>query len=626
MGRGSRKAASLVVGLVALALAGIGSSAATAAVITVANTSDSGAGSLRQAIAEAGPGDSIVLPASATHYAITSDELRIEKNLTITGAGARATVIDAMGQPHRLLAITAGTVAVSGVTITGARNVPGGGAGIEIEGSAAVTLSNVNVSGNTVETGGDGGGIEARSGTLTIDASTIAHNDAYNGGGLWVSSTTVITNSTIAGNRAGDHAQKGDGGGLQNNGSLTLANDTIAGNECFNGSGCGGAILGSAASVKNTIIAGNLAGDTSDEVVVLDNCTGTVTSTGPNLEDGSECKFAAHGGFSEANPLLTPLADNGGPTETMALLAGSPAIDHGTNEGCPASDQRGGARPQPPGGTCDIGAVEYGSLADLGVSQVASPAPVIAGQTLTYSLTVTNSGPGPDPAAGTTLADTLPAGASLISATPTQGSCSGSAPVSCALGVLASGASAHVTIVVRPGPVGTATNSATAGATPTDPNPANNLSQLQTTVVAPAPAISGLSETARTWREGNRLSRISAKRRKRHAAPVGTTFSFTLNVAARVTFKFTRTARGRRVGRRCLAQTRRNKNKRRCSRAVTAGTMTLSAHAGKNRVRFEGRISKHAKLKPGNYTLLVTATASGERSPARTLRFTILRG
>ena len=256
-----RIAATVTGGLLALALASASASAAAAGTITVANTNDSGAGSLRQAITEANPGDTIVLPASASHYAAKSAELVIEKSLTITGAGARDTVIDAMGEPHRVLKIAAGTVTISGVTITGAKESLQDGAGVDIEGTASVTLSNVSVSGNTVKMIGDGGGIEASGSTnLTINASTIADNIAYNGGGLNVFGTTVISDSTIAGNHGGDHEHNGDGGGVENGGSLTLSSDTITGNECFNGHGCDGGVFGKA-TVKNTIIAGNLAGN-----------------------------------------------------------------------------------------------------------------------------------------------------------------------------------------------------------------------------------------------------------------------------------------------------------------------------------------------------------------------------
>jgi hypothetical protein len=132
----------------------------------------------------------------------------------------------------------------------------------------------------------------------------------------------------------------------------------------------------------------------------------------------------------------------------------------------------------------------------------------------------------------------------------------------------------------------------------------------------PAPSISGLSETANRWREGNAVAQITRRRKKR--PPVGTTFSFTFNEAASVTFTFTEPAKGRKVGKKCVAQTKKNERKhRRCSRIVVAGMLTFSAHAGMNKVRFEGRVSKHKKLGLGSYTLQVSATnAAGERSTA----------
>jgi hypothetical protein len=137
-----------------------------------------------------------------------------------------------------------------------------------------------------------------------------------------------------------------------------------------------------------------------------------------------------------------------------------------------------------------------------------------------------------------------------------------------------------------------------------------------------APTLSGLSETAKRWREGNALAHISAKKSKKKL-PLGTTFSFGLNEPASVTFRFTERTGGRKVGKSCVAQTRKNKNKRRCTRTVIAGTLTFSAHAGTNKVRFQGLISKHKRLRPGSYTLLVTAAASGKHSTTRTLHFTI---
>jgi hypothetical protein len=81
-----------------------------------------------------------------------------------------------------------------------------------------------------------------------------------------------------------------------------------------------------------------------------------ITSGGHNLSSDSTCGFTAGGDLQNTNPLLGPLATNGGPTPTYALLPGSPAFDTGPNTGCPATDQRGITRPQ--GIRCDIGAFE----------------------------------------------------------------------------------------------------------------------------------------------------------------------------------------------------------------------------------------------------------------------------
>ncbi len=140
-----------------------------------------------------------------------------------------------------------------------------------------------------------------------------------------------------------------------------------------------------------------------------------------------------------------------------------------------------------------------------------------------------------------------------------------------------------------------------------------------------APQLTSLRESATRWREGNALATIS-KKRKTTKLPVGTTFSFSLNVPATVALAFTDTVGGRRVGKKCVAQTRRNRKRHRCSRTVTAGTLTLSAHQGTNSVHFEGLVSKHRKLKPGRYTLTITATnASGAHSASERVSFTIVK-
>jgi hypothetical protein len=165
------------------------------------------------------------------------------------------------------------------------------------------------------------------------------------GAGLFNSGGTVsIVNSTIAGNsQVASSGAASSGSAIANvlNSTIELRNVTIAGNT-------GSAAIGNAgtASATNTIVSNGASG----------NCAGTIASQGHNLESASECGFGAPTDQTGKDPLLGALADNGGPTNTMALLAGSPAIDTGDPANCPASDQRGVSRPQMQG--CDIGAFE----------------------------------------------------------------------------------------------------------------------------------------------------------------------------------------------------------------------------------------------------------------------------
>ncbi len=123
--------------------------------------------------------------------------------------------------------------------------------------------------------------------------------------------------------------------------------------------------------------------------------------------------------------------------------------------------------------------------ADLAITKVDSADPSRAGRDLTYTITVTNNGP--NPATGVTVTDTLPSGLTARSSSASQGSCSGTATVTCALGDLASGASATVRIVVRPSSAGTITNTASVAGNQPDPNGANN-SATQGTTISAAPA------------------------------------------------------------------------------------------------------------------------------------------
>jgi 6-phosphogluconolactonase (cycloisomerase 2 family) len=138
-----------------------------------------------------------------------------------------------------------------------------------------------------------------------------------------------------------------------------------------------------------------------------------------------------------------------------------------------------------------------------------------------------------------------------------------------------------------------------------------------------SPALTGLSETQKSWRAGKALAHIS---HKQNAVPLGTIFSFDLNETASVTFEFTTTKAGRESAKGCVAQTKKNKRKRRCTRTTIAGALPFAAHAGANEVDFDGRISSAKTLGAGSFVLIATATASGKQSAPAKLSFTITRG
>ena len=160
----------------------------------------------------------------------------------------------------------------------------------------------------------------------------------------------MLTNATISGNSVSNEGGFGVGGGINNQEALVLNATTITSNTAKEGGGFDGSFTGQI-TVKNTIVANNPGGDCVPFLGV-----GSLMSEGHNLDSDGSCGLTAAGDLPNTDPKLGPLADNGGPTQTHALLAGSPAIDAGDDTTCPASDQRGFPRPQ--GTACDIGAYE----------------------------------------------------------------------------------------------------------------------------------------------------------------------------------------------------------------------------------------------------------------------------
>ena len=251
-----------------------------------------------------------------------------------------------------------------------------GGGGIYNDGGTA-TLTGSTLSSNSAFS--TGGGIYQSSGALTITDSTVsdnsvsAANSSGTGGGIAENfGTLTITNSTIAGNSA-----QNVGTGIQEtSGTLTAVNCTIAYNtEPSTGAGFGGGmdITDGTATLNNTIIALNTDGTASNappDNLYLDG-TGTVSVASANnlIGAGGGNSGLTNGSNSNqvgvADPGLGTLASNGGPTQTIALLAGSPAIDAGSNalavdpHGSPlTTDQRGAGFPRIVNGTVDIGAFE----------------------------------------------------------------------------------------------------------------------------------------------------------------------------------------------------------------------------------------------------------------------------
>ena len=265
-----------------------------------------------------------------------------------------------------------GNAILTNVSVSGNEAASFGGG---IENGGSLNLTDSAVSSNTALLGG---GI-LNAGTLAVAASTIKGNNAVDvGGGIFNFNVPLtITRSIISGNGAGDL-----GGGIANEGgSLALVNSTVSGNIANEGAGIhntGSAVLANgtvssnvgslqgggifndgSVTLKNTIVANNNGGDCANL---------PVTSDGHNLDSDGSCALGGPGDISSTDPQLAPLAHNGGPTLTHALLAGSPAIDAGDNDDCPPTDQRGLARPT--GSGCDIGAYEVGSLPVGGIVEL----------------------------------------------------------------------------------------------------------------------------------------------------------------------------------------------------------------------------------------------------------------
>jgi CSLREA domain-containing protein len=294
-----------------------------------------------------------------------------------------------------------GTVNITNSTFSGNT---GSGA---IYNSGTITITNSVFSGNSAVNSG-GGIYNLGTGSLTITNSHFSGNHTgYNGGAINNAGTAVITKSTFSGNHVTE-LEYGSvwGGGIYNSGTLTVTNSTFSANSASTPTGgsaygsaiCNGSTLGTV-NIKNSTFSGNNSntGDGAiyngagtvtlyNSIVAYNpglNCKGTITNGGNNIDTSTTCGWGSgNGSKSSTDPMLGPLAENGGPTPTYNLLAGSPAIDSGNDTVCNADpvsglDQRGVTRPF--GLHCDIGSVEKTAYS-LTVSK-----PGLAGGTITSS-------------------------------------------------------------------------------------------------------------------------------------------------------------------------------------------------------------------------------------------------
>ena len=274
-----------------------------------------------------------------------------------TGYGAQGGGIFSSGT----ITLTSSTVSRNG---TAGSSADGGG----IFSSGNLTLKSSTVSGNsTAGTQASGGGIFSISGDVSLTSSTVSGNSTTGnyapGGGVYSSGDVLLTNSTISGNST--TGSSSDGGGLRSSGDVTLTHSTVTANYAFHASADGGGVWNSngTMTIANSIVAGNGAGGSGPDV---EPGSGSFAADFSLLGTAVTPDVGGSGNFFNNNPQLGPLANNGGPTETHALLTGSSAINAGDPSftSPPNFDQRGPGAPgfvRVFGGRIDIGAFETGT-------------------------------------------------------------------------------------------------------------------------------------------------------------------------------------------------------------------------------------------------------------------------
>ena len=301
-------------------------------------------------------------PIELTHGVLPN----IRGDVTITGPGAQTLTIDGL-DTSQIFVIERGNVVIENLTLAnGLAAEPGRGGCVQILQDASVTLSAVHV---TSCAAWSGGGIAIDGGSLNLAGSLIDGNTTTGDSGAGIlnrNGSLWITTTTLSGNVANGAASAGGGvASLPPNGSAGGTTRIYSSTIADNGATSGGNIFtdtGMSTTLTHTLVAVAKAGG---------NCVGALTSAGHNLSTDASCALAAVGDRTNTPADIDVLADNGGPTATHALLAGSAAIDGGSAVGCFNAigaqipfDQRGSGYPRRTNGNldglveCDIGAFE----------------------------------------------------------------------------------------------------------------------------------------------------------------------------------------------------------------------------------------------------------------------------
>lgn len=285
-------------------------------------------------------------------------------NASITRNGA-AIIAVPPGTPTGAMTIRSSTITENGSGVQAqipivisdtliSRNHSAYGNGLDVTGGANAELYNVTVSENRFDDSPAGGGAGIAASKLKFIGGAV-YSNALNledgtGGGILLYGNSELQDVTISGN----YAPLGGGIYVDNTATVQITNITLANNQAAQGANIYHKTAKAQVKLKNTIVSAPVSSA---------NCFGSITSQGNNLSDDTSCNLTAANDHPNTNPLIGPLQDNGGNTFTHALLVASPAIDAGTNKGCPKTDQRGIERPQDGDGNgsnlCDIGAYEY---------------------------------------------------------------------------------------------------------------------------------------------------------------------------------------------------------------------------------------------------------------------------